>query len=228
MYDIPYQPEIITHAAHFEKITSNLYEKREEIKQVALRSMDHLEGWCSKEKASVMIDFVMMLNAKTVVEIGVFGGKSLIPMAFAVKELGYHGKVYGIDPWSPDASMQGMDGVNKSWWGNLNHDMILHQLKNKISHFGLSHHIVLIRNTSEAAPTIPNIDILHIDGNHSDDSSMIDVTKWVPQVRKGGLIFFDDITWSNGGKAVSWLDENCVRLIEFAGGENEWGIWVKP
>lgn len=226
MFEMPAPPDLFKSKAYFERITSQEYEKRHSVKEQALKAMDDLDGWCSKEKASIMIDFAMMLNAKTIVEIGVYGGKSLIPMAYALKELGY-GKVYGIDPWSSSASIEGMEGINREWWGNLNHDAILRRLKTKIAQLGLALQITLIRNTSATAPIISDIDILHIDGNHSDEASMIDVTKWVPLVRSGGLIFFDDINWLNEGLAVSWLDRNCIRLTEFIG-DNIWGIWVKP
>jgi hypothetical protein len=75
--------------------------------------------------------------------------------------------------------------------------------------------------------------MLHIDGNHSDETSYIDVTKWVPFVKQGGLIIYDDITWSENGvtasqaRAVAWLDEHCIKLAEFSD-VCVWGIWLKP
>jgi predicted O-methyltransferase YrrM len=226
MIDLPEPPKIIHHEANIHKIVSKQYDMREDVKLKAYQAMSELDGWCSEEKASILIDFVFLLNAQTIVEIGVFGGKSLIPMAFAIKELG-NGKVYGIDPWTSAASVEGMDGANKEWWGKLNHDAILKKLRTKIAQFDLQKQIQLIRKTSVNAPAIMDIDILHIDGNHSDEASMIDVNKWVPLVRKGGLIFFDDINWNNAGLAVEWLDEHCIRFVHFTG-DNEWGIWIKP
>ena len=79
---------------------------------------------------------------------------------------------------------------------------------------------------------IYNIDMLHIDGNHSEKTSFYDVTKWAPQVTSGGFIIFDDINWcENGtlttGRAVQWLDEHCIKVGEFSD-SCVWGIWVKP
>ena len=69
-------------------------------------------------------------------------------------------------------------------------------------------------------------DILHIDGNHSEATSLYDVKKWTPLVKPGGLIIFDDTTWGTTGRAVQWLDENCCKLGEYHE-DNDWGIWIK-
>ena len=61
---------------------------KESVKEEAFQAMGELEGWCTRHKASVMMDLIFWTKPKVVVEIGVWGGKSLIPMAFAVKALG--------------------------------------------------------------------------------------------------------------------------------------------
>lgn len=200
------------------------------VKYISFNYMNQLEGWCTKNKASILIDLVFMLNPKTIVEIGVFGGKSLIPMAYAL-QVTKSGKIYGIDPWDSAASAEGMDSINYDWWSTLDHGYILKGLQEKIIQFNLTEQIILIRTTSEDAPLIPQIDILHIDGNHSEKTAVLDATKWVPLVRKGGLIIFDDITWATSAgsneSAVKWMDRNCIRVATFQE-DNEWGIWVKP
>jgi len=62
-------------------------------------------------------------------------------------------------------------------------------------------------------------------------TSYLDVTKWVPLVKSGGWIIFDDITWYENGqftnaRAVDWLNAHCKKFAEFQ--DNcVWGIWVK-
>lgn len=215
-------------ASHYERVDLNndRLELIQLVKYNAFNLMDHLEGWCTKSKASILIDLIFLTNPKKVVEIGVWGGKSLIPMAFALSII-QTGKVYGIDPWSNAASVEGMEGMNYDWWSKVDHSMILRGLQGKISDYNLTKQIELIQLTSEAAPPIYSIDILHIDGNHSEEASMLDVCKWVPLVNKGGFIIFDDITWGTNAKAVEWLDQHCIKIAEFHE-YNDWGIWVKP
>lgn len=196
-----------------------------DVKQQAFNYMDQLEGWCSKQKASILMDLIFMIKPETIVEIGVFGGKSLVPMAYAL-QINKTGKIIGIDPWSHTASTEGMDGVNEEWWGKLDHEKILKGLQQKIAQFGLKDQIILLRTSSENAPLVESIDMLHIDGNHSEKTSWIDATKWIPQVRRGGIVIFDDITWATQKRAVEYVDEHCIKIAEFRG-DNVWGIWIK-
>ncbi len=209
---------------------------RGKIKERTLEYTSQLEGWCSKEKAGILFDLVSKTRPKTVVEIGVWGGKSLIPMALALKT-NKHGKIYGIDPWSPFASIEEIkEEINKNYWLSVNHEWILLGLIDVIHQIHLGGQIELIRSTSIDAPLITDIDILHVDGNHSNKTSMEDVNKWVPYVKNGGWIIFDDMTWHENGinttaDAVHWLDANCVRLAVFEDISIwgcVWGIWVKP
>lgn len=233
LYD--HQPANTQPASHYESTflksdsTSFIYQA----KQNAFLYMSQLEGWCSKSKASVLIDFVFAMKPNVIVEIGVWGGKSLVPMGYILK-VNKQGKAYGIDPWNPIASIEGMDGVNYDWWKKVDHLKILHDLQARILLYDLNDQIELIQATSQDAPIIENIDILHIDGNHSEAASVLDFYKWVPLVRKGGIILFDDITWTNeqgsNRKAVELLDEQCIRLFTFHDEFNatDWAVWVKP
>ena len=215
-------------SAYHYSIKGSSFESERRVKQSAIYSMHQLHGWCSDYKASTLMNLIWFMRPKTVVEIGVFGGKSLVPMGFAVKSLNNEGLVYGIDPWSAAASAEGQEGADKDYWSSLDHDAILEHLQGKIVEFQLSDQIKLIRATSSDADPIPNIDILHIDGNHSDDASYFDTIKWVSLVRKGGMIIFDDITWSSIDRATKWLDANCIKVIEIEDESNSWGIWIKP
>jgi methyltransferase family protein len=97
--------------------------------------------------------------------------------------------------------------------------------------FGLEKYCVLTKATSEAATPVFEIEVLHIDGNHANETSLADVKKWVPLVKHGGWIIFDDINWYEDGifqtaEAVDWLNANCVQLAEFSD-DSIWGIWIK-
>lgn len=202
------------------------------VKPQAFAFMDQLEGWCPKSKAGVLIDLVLKEKPDIIVEIGVFGGKSLVPMACALKA-NEKGKIIGIDPWSSQASIEGsMNEVNKAWWAALDHEAIMRGLIRKIRQFDLVGQVELIKSTSAAAPAINGIDILHVDGNHSEETSYLDVTKWVPLMKSGGWVIFDDMTWYENqmyttSKAVAWLNQNCIKFSEFTD-DSTWGIWIKP
>jgi predicted O-methyltransferase YrrM len=220
---------------HFEEvlpIASEEKQKSDALKAYATQCMSQLHGWCSPEKGSFLVDLVLKTKPDTIVEIGVWGGKSFLPMAMALKE-NQKGVAYGIDPWSSKESTQWVtEEVNKNFWEWANHDLVYNHLNEKIDLFGLRNQIILIKSTSEAAPPIGGIDILHIDGNHSEHTSLFDVEKWVPLVKSGGWIIFDDMKWYENGvfttaKAGAWLDANCHKFAEFTD-ICTWGVWIKP
>lgn len=228
-----------TFASHFERTAEIKTSKNgsrdfsDNVKRQAFEWMAQLEGWCSDIKATTLVDLVLKVRPSVVVEIGVWGGKSLVPMACALKANG-EGTIFGIDPWSSFASVDEVkEEANRNFWARADHDLILRGLVYKIDQFGLNDQVVLIKSTSEDAPIIADIDILHIDGNHSEKASYTDVTKWVPLMKSGGWIIFDDMTWFENGtfttaKAVKWLDENCTKIAQFKDIYCVWGIWVKP
>jgi len=228
MQDVPYNPP----PTHMECcVVENLDEVA--IKNQAFAYMQQLEGWCSNDKAGTLINLILKSRPDVVVEIGVWGGKSLVPMAYALK-MNKKGKIIGIDPWSNEASLQGLtNDENKGFWGQVDHEQVMWGLIDKLHQFDLLSQVLLIKTTSVEARPIHGIDILHIDGNHSDETSYIDVTKWAPLVKSGGLIVVDDVTWSeNGvnasqGRAVEWLNSNCIKIAEFSD-SSVWGVWIKP
>ena len=201
------------------------------LKNAAFWYMDQIYGWCSHSKASILIDIIQKIGATKIVEIGVWGGKSLVPMAYALKCQG-KGKIYGIDPWDNQKSILGvMNDANRAYWGTVDHEAVYQSLVQNLERFELKTQVELIRAPSVSAEPIYDIDLLHIDGNHSDITSFIDVTKWVPLVRPGGWIIVDDISWFENGKftqadSVKWLDERCQRMGEITD-VCIWGIWVK-
>ncbi len=214
----------------FQKIISR--EPPAVTKQKALDCMNQCIGWCSLFKGEFLVDLVLKYEPKVIVEIGVWGGRSLIPMAYAMKSIG-DGIAYGIDPWdSYESVMWSIEEANQNYWQKADHIGVLQDLLGKINQFQLGDQIQLIRTTSEKAPLIYDIDLLHIDGNHAEQTSFLDVTKWVPLVKSGGWIILDDIHWYEKGmyteaKAVEWLNDHCIKFAEFSD-SSDWGVWVKP
>jgi cephalosporin hydroxylase len=190
------------------------------LKQEVLRILPTLEGWCSKEKAIAFIDLVLEIKPQTCVEIGVFGGSSLFPVASVLKYLG-SGTIIGIDPWDKIECIQHFDPIEDAlhlkWWGSLNINYIYQSYNNMIRRQKLEDFVETIRATSEqAAESIEEIDILYLDGNHSEFCSLQDVKLYLPKVKQGGYIWMNDTLWKERQDAVELLTESSdvVRLID--------------
>lgn len=194
-------------------------------------STDALLGWCSLEKALELAATVVALRPKVSLEVGVFGGKSLLPVAMACDAVNC-GIVIGIDPWSVAASEAGYTGENAVWWSTLDHEAILRGLVANIDRLGLGNRVVIQRTTSDEAQCPEVLDLLHIDGQHTVQA-VKDVLKFAAVVRIGGVVCLDDLEWCNDGvahvaQAVDALHQlGFVELYRSAGDNTTWGFFQR-
>lgn len=201
----------------------NIYQKLlEDIE----RTLPTLEGWCTIEKAKTIASLVMALDAKLYVEIGIFGGKSLIPAAMAMKYK-RSGYAHGIDPWKKEFCLEGTNQKeNNEWWLKVDLEKIYEGFVRSVKNLELEKFCFWRRDQSESSCYLYSeevIDILHIDGNHSSEKSMQDVSIWFPKVKKGGFIIFDDIDWPSTENAILFLKDRCKVVKQ----ETGWIIFQK-
>jgi hypothetical protein len=192
----------------------------EELKEHVCDVLPTLYGWCSKEKALNFIDLVLEVQPKTCVEIGVFGGSSILPVASALKFLS-QGVIIGIDPWDKLECIKYFDPIEDKahldWWGKVNLDHIYISYLNMLKRYKLLDYCITMKTTSEKAISeIDSIDILYIDGNHSEIVSTHDVRLYFPKVVSGGYIWLDDSLWPGTQQAKDLLLESCevIKLID--------------
>ena len=169
-----------------------------------------LPGWCSSEKALHMAESICRNLPVVCVEIGVFGGRSLLPMALACRHLG-RGHVFGVDPWCETDSLEGMTHPDEiAFWSQIKHDQIFLDCQRAINQANLAATCSLIRSTAaQSADLFDRIDLLHIDGNHHEQSAIRDVRLYLPKVADGGDIWVDDADWDSTQLAIRLLHEEC-------------------
>lgn len=199
-----------------------------------LNIINSLQGWCHQDKVDKLYNLIIDVKPSILVEIGVFGGKSLLSQAFALKE-NNKGIIHGIDSWKSSNCIDGMTNNDAIyWWKTLDYENIYNGCVNAIINNDLENYIQLHRMTSEeySRSIDYEIDILHIDGNHEEESSCKDVELYLPKVKKGGYIWFDDANWYQTQKAVNLLENkfNC-KLIDKAKSDdpnNFCNLYIKP
>jgi predicted O-methyltransferase YrrM len=168
----------------------------------------HKDGWCTLDKANALAAAVIMLRPALVVEVGIWAGRSLIPMALALKQVG-RGRLIGIDPWKAKESAKEMTGEDLKWWSGVDHEAIFQQFTKWVSDTGVGPFTEIHRcrsdqfDTKRMLDTYGLIDLLHIDGSHGEQASTYDVEHYARFVRVGGLMYFDDIAWAK--KAAEML-----------------------
>jgi predicted O-methyltransferase YrrM len=178
-----------------------------------LESEAKLAGWCSREKAIAIAHTVLQERPKTCVEIGIFGGRSLVPCAAALRHIGA-GEIYGIEAWSPNIAIQNVTNeANDDWWSKVDFARIKREFYQFVAITDLTRHVRVIEAPSgRAAALFDQIDFLPIDGSHSVINAAEDVILYARKVRSGGIVVFDDVNWQSTAPARELLATLCDTL----------------
>jgi predicted O-methyltransferase YrrM len=185
-----------------------------------------LEGWCSPQKSLLLYSLARAHKPQTVVEIGIYGGRSIVPIAAALKDNGV-GQVYGIETWSGSAAVSYRTNIaNDFWWQNIDFS----KLKGDFLQFVVQHQLQDTIRVVEAASDrcgglFDRIDMLHIDGGHSTYGAAQDVVNYVSKVPSGGIIVYDDINWPSTAAGLDILRDSCrlLHVVPAFGSETEPG-----
>lgn len=188
-----------------------------------------LEGWCTAKKAKSMMDLIYEIQPDLCVEVGVFGGSSIYPTASALKFL-QKGQVYAIDPWETRFCLEGYaaDNPNYVWWNQVDLDKIYFGFLDMLNRFQLNRYCTVLRATGLQTLDLfadESIDILHIDGNHTETSALSDVEHYFPKVKKGGYIWLDDVNWLSVSRAKEFLLSNAEKIESLS--TNEYFLFRK-
>jgi predicted O-methyltransferase YrrM len=184
-----------------------------------LKEKQHFPGWCPDEKAKHIMNLLLSNNSEVCVELGVFGGSSFFPMT-SVLAFKKQGTAYAVDPWSNEACLEGYEEKSDDhhkYWGTVNLVKIMNLFIEGMRKNGLDGVYKIMKMTSAQAYVHfenESIDFIHIDGNHSEQSAIFDVEHWLPKVKKGGIICFDDAWWKSTQPAIKIMLKQCDIMKE--------------
>jgi hypothetical protein len=160
-------------------------------------------GGSGSGKALVIADLIAHHGVRETVEIGVYRGRSLLPVAAMLRIIG-SGVATGIDPWSVDEALQEEThavgaGVNE-WVRSHPWEETYQSVVERIDGYHLAEHCRILRMTSEeAAPQFADasVDLVHVDGNHDQAAVERDVELYLPKLKPGGFLVLDDASWDS-------------------------------
>lgn len=167
-----------------------------------------IPGWLDAMTGPALYDLVLNRapNA-TVVEIGVYKGRSAAWLASAVKDRG-GGRLHAVDHWrlmtfnelaAPEAfaAAGGYDALYA--------EFLAHMARIGVADVIEPHRMASIE-AARAWPRTHGIGVLHIDGDHSFGGAREDFEWWSPAVVPGGFIVFDDVpSWAGPARVVQEL-----------------------
>lgn len=189
------------------------------------------EGWCGEDKARHLYELAIQSGCERSVELGVFGGRSLIPIAMAHRDAG-NGFVLGIDAWTKSASLEGTnDQANNQWWDKLNYHAIYKSCTEAIDFFGLNEYCGTVRMRSLTFGVLiedDSLTMLHQDSNHSQEITCAEVNLFAPKIKSGGIWISDDSRWPTVQRSIEMLNDYGFEMIgEYPNGENFYKVFKK-
>lgn len=189
--------------------------------------INSLQGWCTEIKAQRLYDLIIESDSKITIELGAYGGRSLIPMALAHKEKG-SGFCIGVDAWHKNACLGGNNSpANDEWWSKVNFEQIHNELTRTIDKYELNDYCGTLRLRSQTVGlmTADNIiDVLHQDSAHNIQTIIAELDLWIPKLKMGGYWVADDTDWVEAKEGYAKLPEYGMELIE---DYTSWQIWKK-
>ena len=199
-----------------------------DVDRIISRELPAMLGWCSAEKARRLS--ALARDQQFCVELGVFGGRSLIAIALGLRDgRNECARVDGIDPFTPAAALEGTnDPANNDWWQKIDYEAVARSAQEALYRLDLVWCAHIIRMRSRDVVGFygdGTVDLLHQDSNHSEEVSCEEVSAWAPKIRSGGYWVFDDTDWPTTKKAQLALEARGFSEIEDNG---SWKVYRKP
>lgn len=198
-----------------------------------LAALEKVPGWCCAEKRDAIYDAVRSLGDSfndflECVEIGVYGGQSLLPAAMALRDTSRGGIVAGIDPYTAAASLDGLQPeVARQWWGDLDHDAIRAGAEKAIRPYATWCRLV-VAMPDDVADGYHGLHYLHVDDSHATATALRNVRTWLPKLLPGGVLVLDDATWESVQPARALIAAECQLIAWDTSPGRRWEIYRRP
>ena len=165
-------------------------------------------------------DMVATLRPRLLVELGTDRGESYFAFCQAAAENGTGSRCFAVDTWQGDQQAGGYDettfrevsGHNAAHYSAFS-TLLRCSFDDALHHFA-----------SES------IDLLHLDGLHTESAVRHDLDRWLPKLRPGGILLMHDISVRvrDFGVWKVWDELSAYgRSFAFTAGPGL-GVWQKP
>jgi methyltransferase family protein len=176
-------------------------------------------GGSGSAKALVIADLIARFGVRDTIEIGVYRGRSLLPVAAMLRIAGA-GVATGIDPWSIDEALQedthAVGPEVNEWVRSHPWEETYQSVVQRVEDYRLAEHCRILRMTSEEAVAEfedESVNLVHVDGNHDQAAVERDVELYLPKIRPGGFVVLDDASWRSIRPVVENLREGPLEYV---------------
>ena len=164
-------------------------------------------------------DLVAALRPALLVELGVDRGESYFTFCQSAAENQTGSRCFGIDTWRGDQHAGGYDET--TFTQVREHNQLHYQAFSTLLRSTFDEGLVHFRDES--------IDILHLDGLHTEAAVRHDIESWLPKIRPGGILLLHDVRVRSKHFGVwkIWAElQSQSRSSTFAEGPGL-GVWQK-
>ena len=196
------------------------------LRQLESEVFEYLKNsWCSEQKARLLLELVVITKPSVCVEVGAFTGSTTLPVLAGLRYLGA-GRAYVVDPWSTEEAIRGLPAgdVNTVWWSGLDMQAVRARFAQMLETWRLDSWCEVLPEASrQAVSQVPATDLLHLDGNFSDEGSLLDSELYLPKVTPGGYVVLSNVLVTVAGRPTKmralWpLFDRCEVVSELDGG----------
>jgi MMP 1-O-methyltransferase len=182
-------------------------------------SIDSVQGWLSRHEAELLFHLASLVpRDQSIVEIGSYCGRSTTALALGADRRG--GSIYAVDPHTGDRS-EIEAGMTVDTFDNFCSNM---------RRLDLEEVVITIRDVSHRAAqnySGPPIALLFVDGWHSAEAVIDDVTSWMPHVSNNVLVVFDDFGYPDVAAGIATIEHLLPNCLGSAGKDLVYGPdWV--
>lgn len=181
----------------------------------------NINGRICHHRIRILYALTEKYKLENYLEIGVHNGSS---MSYVLQSK-YNKKCIGIDPFENLLT----NDPNMEHYQKLDKITMLKTSENLNNNNKYNAEIKLIQDYSNNVKltNINNIDLLFLDGDHNYKAVKEDFYKFMPLVKKGGYIVFDDLHQNGPKKAFFEVLKHCSEIKLFGIYESTEGILIK-
>jgi hypothetical protein len=166
-----------------------------------LRAPD-LQGWRSDHPFLEQV--VAEWRPRTLVEVGVWKGASVLHLARMMQRHGVEGTVIAVDTWLGAIDHWADPGLFAELRAENGYPSLYKTFLGNILHEGQAERVVPLPLDSTNAAALMHlrgiaVDVVHLDAGHEEASVAADLAAWWPVLRPGGMLIADDYD-AEGGK----------------------------
>lgn len=175
------------------------------------KAIEPAPGWCWREKADRIYEIASEPFIGEAVEIGVYGGRSFLPLVAGVSTHG--GRARGFDIYEPH-KVSTEDG--QKHWDTIDYQGVHNEVIELLKRFGYTGRLVEKMSSEEARSLYWACDIqyVHIDGSHRPWDAVEDIIMWSQRLSPRGFMLLDDTHWSELELACALMKHGDYELLE--------------